>query len=579
MPDFTPLYQETIETVRARLDADVNAGLAADDPDRIDTREGTFYYDITQSFVLELARLWDALGTEVPAAAFPTHAWGEYLDDHAETFGITRKAAVQATGTLTISGLAGAIVSVGTVFATNPATADADPIEFETTLTPVTLSAALATPTAPTGTASASGSFTAGTYYYFVSATSSFGETLPSVASSSVAVTSGQKVSLTWSAVSGATGYKVYRGTTATSSAAVYVGTSTAASLVDLGNTTYTSIPVLVNSSAGGTATIQAVNSGIEGNTGAGSITNVVAGNADLYSVANALATSGGSEVESDEDLRTRILLEYSSQGAGTLTDYKRWALSYSGVGKAYVEPVWNGGGTVLVVVNGASGSSLQQTGTVASGNVVLGLQEMLDPTHLDTGSGTVSSLVVTDSTKAWTVNQWVGKSVVISTKYGVVVSNTATTLTLDAWKVITTGASTSAPSSGTYLIGVTATGSGLGLAPIGAAVTVKTATPALINFSASVVLKSGYSLATETAAVGEALDRYFQTLAVGDDVSYRRVQAAFFEAAGVANVASLFLDAPSLSLSGVTTDIAIAAGASPVIASRGTVTLSASSA
>lgn len=579
MPDFTPLYQETIETVRARLDADVNAGLAADDPDRIDTREGTFYYDITQSFVLELARLWDALGTEVPAAAFPTHAWGEYLDDHAETFGITRKAAVQATGTLTISGLAGAIVSVGTVFATDPATADADPIEFETTLTPVTLSAALATPTAPTGTASASGSFTAGTYYYFVSATSSFGETLPSVASSSVAVTSGQKVSLTWSAVSGATGYKVYRGTTATSSAAVYVGASTAASLIDLGNTTYTSIPVLVNSSAGGTATIQAVNSGTEGNTGAGSITNVVAGNADLYSVTNALATSGGSEVESDEDLRTRILLEYSSQGAGTLTDYKRWALSYSGVGKAYVEPVWNGGGTVLVVVNGASGSSLQQTGTVASGNVVLGLQEMLDPTRLDTGSGTVSTLVVTDSTKSWTVNQWVGKSVVISTKYGVVVSNTATTLTLDAWKVITTGASTSAPSSGTYLIGVTATGSGLGLAPIGAAVTVKTATTALINFSASVVLKSGYSLATETAAVEEALDRYFQTLAVGDDVSYRRVQAAFFEAAGVANVSSLFLDAPSLSLSGVTTDIAIAAGASPVIASRGTVTLSASSA
>lgn len=579
MPDFTPLYQETIETVRARLDADVNAGLAADDPDRIDTREGTFYYDITQSFVLELARLWDALGTEVPSAAFPTHAWGEYLDDHAETFGIVRKPAVQATGTLTISGLAGATVSVGTILATDPATADADPIEFETTLAAVTLSAALATPTAPTGTASSSGSFTAGTYYYFVSATSIFGETLPSVASSSIAVTSSQRVSLTWSAVGGATGYKVYRGTSATSSAAVYVGASTAASLVDLGNTTYTNVPVLVNSSAGGTATIRAVNAGIDGNTGVGSITNVVAGNADLYSVTNPLATSGGSEVESDEDLRTRILLEYSSQGAGTLTDYKRWALSYSGVGKAYVEPVWNGGGTVLVVVNDSNGSSVQQSGTVEAGNVVLGLQEMLDPVRLDTGTGTVSTLVVTDSTKSWTVNQWVARSVVIGSSYGVVVSNTATTLTLDAWKNVTSGASVSPPGNGTYLIGVTATGSGLGLAPIGAAVTVKTATPALINFSAGVVLKSGYTLATETAAVAEALDRYFATLAVGDDVSFRRVQSAFFEAAGVANVASLLLDAPSLSLSGVTTDIAIAAGASPIIASRGTVTLSASSA
>ena len=81
MADFIPLFQETADSIRLRLDADANAGLEANDPTRIDTREGTFYYDITEAIVLELSRVWDALGTEIPSAAFPTHAWGEYLDD------------------------------------------------------------------------------------------------------------------------------------------------------------------------------------------------------------------------------------------------------------------------------------------------------------------------------------------------------------------------------------------------------------------------------------------------------------------------------------------------------------------
>lgn len=578
MADFIPLFTESAATIRARLNADANVGLASNDPERIDTREGTFYYDLTQSVVLELSRVWDALGTEVPAAAFPTHAWGDYLDDHAETFNLTRKAASAATGQVRVSGVAGVLVGTGTVFATEPATPDAAPIEFQT-LSSLTLGAALSVPSAPSGTASSSGSFASGgTFYYFVAAQSAYGETTPSVASSGVVVTTGQKVTVTWSAVAGATGYAVYRGTTNVATAAVLVGTATTTSLVDLGNTTYTTAPQTRNGSAGGAVAIRAVETGAAGNVAAGAISVSVSGDSNLYAITNDTATAGGTEVESDEELRTRILSEYTSQGAGTVADYRRWALAYTGIGKAYVEPTWSGGGTVLVVVNQTDGSKVQNTGTVEQGNVVLGLQTQLDPTRLDTGTGTVSSLTVTDSTKAWVTNQWVGKSLVMGTKYGVVTANTATVLTVDAWKLISTGLATTAPANGVYLIGTTATSSGLGLAPIGAAVTVTTATPIPINFSATVVLKTGFTLATEQANIESSLARYFATLSVGDDVVYRRVQGTFFESAGVGDVATMFVSAPLLSISNSTADVAISAGSTPQLATLGTVTLSVSS-
>jgi hypothetical protein len=78
--DFYPLFPaEDKEAIRGRMDADANAGLALDDPEWIDTREGTFYWDITEVVILELARIWDALSVEVPACAFAIFAWGDQL--------------------------------------------------------------------------------------------------------------------------------------------------------------------------------------------------------------------------------------------------------------------------------------------------------------------------------------------------------------------------------------------------------------------------------------------------------------------------------------------------------------------
>jgi hypothetical protein len=234
----------------------------------------------------------------------------------------------------------------------------------------------------------------------------------------------------------------------------------------------------------------------------------------------------------------------------------------------------------VLVVVTDASSQPLTNTGTVANGNIVLGLQTKLDPTRLDSGTTTsVSTLVVNDTSKSWTADQWVGK-VVVSTGggvavYGTITTNTTTSATVSAWKKVSDNTSATAP-TGTvaYTISVSPfSASGLGLAPIGAAVTVKTPTTVNIPVWASISLKPNYSATTEQAAIQTALADYFASLSVGEDVVYKRIQAALFSAEGVANVSSLFIQTGSN-----TSDVTITSGLSgttPQVATLGTVTIS----
>ncbi len=83
----------------------------------------------------------------------------------------------------------------------------------------------LATPSAPTATVQAGGSLAVNTYYYYLSAIDTdglagdsggpiLGDTVPSLPSNSCVTTTGnQKCALTWTTVSGAAGYRVWRAT------------------------------------------------------------------------------------------------------------------------------------------------------------------------------------------------------------------------------------------------------------------------------------------------------------------------------------------------------------------------------
>lgn len=73
--------------------------------------------------------------------------------------------------------------------------------------------------------------------------------------------------------------------------------------------------------------------------------------------------------------------------------------------------------------------------------------------------SGTTSSAptatTVTDTTQAWTTNQWANKVVVMGAVYGVVVSNTATVITVDRWYSAASpqGPAGTTPGTGTYTV------------------------------------------------------------------------------------------------------------------------------
>lgn len=89
--------------------------------------------------------------------------------------------------------------------------------------------------------------------------------------------------------------------------------------------------------------------------------------------VANAAPLVGGTDPETDEALRERILGVFQGQGPGNVHDYEIWARSYGGVGRVTVIPVWSGPGTVKVIVLTADGDPV-------SAEVVEGLQAFLDP-------------------------------------------------------------------------------------------------------------------------------------------------------------------------------------------------------
>lgn len=136
MPDlitFSPLFTETLDKIRARLNADANPGLAPQDQAFLDTTEGGFWYDITQAAALEIERLYDSLN-ELAASMFLLYAWGVYLDLHGATMNLPRKAAVAATGTVTFTGTPATNIATGTQVATLQVSPDVDPIVFATTV-------------------------------------------------------------------------------------------------------------------------------------------------------------------------------------------------------------------------------------------------------------------------------------------------------------------------------------------------------------------------------------------------------------------------------------------------------------
>lgn len=104
----------------------------------------------------------------------------------------------------------------------------------------------------------------------------------------------------------------------------------------------------------GGTvdAPIEAVEAGSAGNVPASTITSIPISIAGVSQVTNAAPTTGGTDTETDAALVARLLEKVRRPAtSGNAAHYLQWAKEVNGVGDARVLPLWNGPGTVKVVV------------------------------------------------------------------------------------------------------------------------------------------------------------------------------------------------------------------------------------
>lgn len=104
---------------------------------------------------------------------------------------------------------------------------------------------------------------------------------------------------------------------------------------------------------AAGTASfnVECQTPGIVGNVAANSITLMfntpIVG---IVTITNPSAATGGTDIESDEDLQIRLdTIRKSLGGAGSKSDYEKWALEVPGIGIAVCIPEWLGAGTGTV--------------------------------------------------------------------------------------------------------------------------------------------------------------------------------------------------------------------------------------
>lgn len=110
---------------------EIHERMMANLPDDIDDMPGGFPYDFTMPAAIEKSEFINYHMVRALMIAFPQYAWDEWLDLHGQQIHLSRQEARHASGHITITGIAEAKISAGTVFCT-PATDDSPALEFAT---------------------------------------------------------------------------------------------------------------------------------------------------------------------------------------------------------------------------------------------------------------------------------------------------------------------------------------------------------------------------------------------------------------------------------------------------------------
>lgn len=373
-----PLFaEETEAALYARMAASANEGLTVEDVDEwIDTRAPGHFFTFCQPGVRELARFYDLVGTEFVAATIPALSWGQYLDALCATYSVERLASTHATGRVTFIGDVGLTVTAGARVGTEQATPEGAQKEYEVTEDGEIEEVLGAPEELKDTTESSGGGLADGDHFYAVTTVNAEGEsTLSEVLKVTLAVGGDGIVKLTWDAVVGATGYRVYHAT-AEGGPFDFLADVSVTNYKDTGSPAPdATIHPPEEDTTGGRVTlaVEAVEPGLGFDADAGEVT-LQLSESNAASVANAMAITGGTDPETDEALLRRLEERFDGIGPGNIAAYKVHVGNFPGVGKVTVVANWEGPGTVLVIV-------LTATGDPVSGAVVEAVQADLDPT------------------------------------------------------------------------------------------------------------------------------------------------------------------------------------------------------
>ena len=122
------------------------------------------------------------------------------------------------------------------------------------------------------------------------------------------------------------------------------------------GVTFYTTQAATITKS--GDIPIECTAGGKSGNVDANTITVIPMSIPGISSVTNAQATHDGFDEEDDASLYNRLIFKVRQPvTSGNKNEYIQWATSVAGVGKAVVIPLWNGNGTVKVLITDTNGN------------------------------------------------------------------------------------------------------------------------------------------------------------------------------------------------------------------------------
>lgn len=109
---------------------------------------------------------------------------------------------------------------------------------------------------------------------------------------------------------------------------------------------------------------IECLEPGIVGNVAANTITLPERPIPGITSITNPEPLTGGTERESDDAYRERVLAAYEETLSGSDGDYIRWAKQVPGVGQVYVIPEWEGFGTgsTKILIMDSNGQPANET-------------------------------------------------------------------------------------------------------------------------------------------------------------------------------------------------------------------------